>query len=497
MAALTSGALSGAGNPTAALGVHAMWGFSPGMDLIDHAEAGSSGEVLRILLAEPSDIRHVLVSISRRRRRSVVKAVEFYILERPTETLARHLLQLQVACDWELPIRQRSNVFLEIFGNALVQERTQNYIAEIGQDLVELACSNGGALQEMVDLSLLKFRERDALVDVFRSWSAQVPYDVATLRDHRLRSHFGVRYDHRANLVDWDYQSRVHESASIIHRKLYKDWRLSGIAFEFGDQIYDQPNRTLGSYTEGVVNKGKDKGMKKDIRGFWIDIVNSPYVSFGVDCERTSDFAEGLFEIQNKGTGTEQHRHHTVEVAVFNMLSYFWEIETGSPYTMAKAHDVFSGLGEDASDVLGSAASTAEGTDGVSIASEAAEDNKRREQALARAQSIVETFTDVRVSLMKGGLDMYLSKVQYQGAFDCVFLSATTAHYMENADFGRILAEGGRVVVETCKYLVPLSKQQEAGYSNRVLELAESRGLGSVGPRAERPDVFIFSSNPP
>lgn len=29
---------------------------------------------------------------------------------------------------------------------------------------------------------------------------------AATLRDHRLRAHFGVRYDHRANLVDWDYQ---------------------------------------------------------------------------------------------------------------------------------------------------------------------------------------------------------------------------------------------------------------------------------------------------
>lgn len=39
------------------------------------------------------------------------------------EVAARHLLLLQVAQDWELPMRQKANVFLEIFGNCLVQVR--------------------------------------------------------------------------------------------------------------------------------------------------------------------------------------------------------------------------------------------------------------------------------------------------------------------------------------------------------------------------------------
>jgi hypothetical protein len=47
-----------------------------------------------------------------------------------------------------------------------------------------------------------------------------------------------------------------------------------------------------------------------------------------------------------QGTGTEQHRHNFAEVAVYNMLSYLWEIETGTVYKMAKAHDIYSGLGE-------------------------------------------------------------------------------------------------------------------------------------------------------
>ncbi len=33
--------------------------------------------------------------------------------------------------------------------------------------------------------------------------------------------------------------------------------------------------------------------------------------------------------------------------AVYNLLSYLWEIETGSVYRMLKEHDIFSGLGTD------------------------------------------------------------------------------------------------------------------------------------------------------
>jgi hypothetical protein len=47
-----------------------------------------------------------------------------------------------------------------------------------------------------------------------------------------------------------------------------------------------------------------------------------------------------------QGTGTEQHRHHTVEVAVFNLFSILWEMEVGEPYNLTRKNDIFSGLGE-------------------------------------------------------------------------------------------------------------------------------------------------------
>lgn len=33
----------------------------------------------------------------------------------------------------------------------------------------------------------------------------------------------------------------------------------------FGDQIYSEANRTLMSYTQGVMKKGKEKGLKKEV----------------------------------------------------------------------------------------------------------------------------------------------------------------------------------------------------------------------------------------
>ena len=48
---------------------------------------------------------------------------QFYIFDKPVEVLARHLLLTSIAFEWELPVRQRSTLYLEVFGNCLVQVR--------------------------------------------------------------------------------------------------------------------------------------------------------------------------------------------------------------------------------------------------------------------------------------------------------------------------------------------------------------------------------------
>ncbi|KAJ0390870.1 hypothetical protein P43SY_010436 [Pythium insidiosum] len=333
------------------LGTVNMWGFSPAFDLLDRVEQVSQQEdtmPVNLLLIGPGDIRHALHTVARRRRTATkdgaLRPIHIYVYERSVETLARHLLLWAIAQDWDIPLRQRCNTFLEVFGNALVQERTASYIEEKSKELMELLHYERGWLADQVDLSHLKMKTRDELVDTFRSWSTKVHFDVVKLRDHRLRHYYEVRYDYRDNLIDWDYTMNLKkiENASVIHIRQFRQWRNTGIAFEFGDQVYSEPNRSMAAYTEA---RKKHHGSVL-CRGLWTDIVVGPYVSFGVDCEKTNKYAEQLFEIHNKGTGVEQNRHNTAEVAVYNVLSSLYEVETGERYQMRKAHDVYSGIGE-------------------------------------------------------------------------------------------------------------------------------------------------------
>ena len=109
-----------------------------------------------------------------------------------------------------------------------------------------------------------KHSAAEKLQKVFQTWNEKIPFDTVGLRDKRLRSLYKDRYDFRRNIIDWDYQEIVKPLSSIIHIKQYREWRQSGIAYEFGDQTYNKPNRTMSSYAEG-----KERGLSHLRRGFW------------------------------------------------------------------------------------------------------------------------------------------------------------------------------------------------------------------------------------
>jgi dynein assembly factor 3, axonemal len=270
------------------IGHHGLWGLSPAFDFVEaifsltspisvpapSSTEGDRGQQplqdeeqpINILLVHPGDIRHILYTVSRRKRHHSRRPIHFYLLEPTLEILARDLLLLEVSIDFEIPIRQRANIFLEIFGNCLVQERTARYIEQLGQKLISLAV-NSTATLELVDLSLLKYKDRDGLEVVFKSYSRKGPSsDMVNLRDHRLRGYYAERYDSRRALGDWDWQYTFRETAaSIVHITLYRDWREKGIAFEFGDQSYVEGNRTMLTFVEGTMKRGKDIGHHKEV----------------------------------------------------------------------------------------------------------------------------------------------------------------------------------------------------------------------------------------
>lgn len=102
---------------------------------------------------------------------------------------------------------------------------------------------------------------------------------------------------------------------------------MSGIAFEFGDATYSAPNRSMRSFAEGKMKFGRNRGESKELEGFWLDILVGPYAAYGFQCESIDEYAKELFYIANKGTGAEQHHHHVVEVALYNVLGLMFEME--------------------------------------------------------------------------------------------------------------------------------------------------------------------------
>ena len=71
-----------------------------------------------------------------------------------------------------------------------------------------------------------------------------------------------------------------------------------GIAYPVREATYPAPNRTLVGYARGTTKEFKDrdcadKGRTIDSRGYWGDIINSPYHCFGTAAEEPSLFKVG------------------------------------------------------------------------------------------------------------------------------------------------------------------------------------------------------------
>jgi hypothetical protein len=54
---------------------------------------------------------------------------------------------------------------------------------------------------------------------------------------------------------------------------------------------------------QGQICKGKDRGFKKEVRGYWLDIVVGPYAAIGVDCDKvTTNPPRPPYNVQYEGT---------------------------------------------------------------------------------------------------------------------------------------------------------------------------------------------------
>ncbi|KAG2424086.1 hypothetical protein HXX76_014762 [Chlamydomonas incerta] len=362
--------------------VHHFWGISPALDLGSLLPTGDGAadlpvdQPLRFLQVAPYDARHTLTTIARASRHPALASsqqpVSLVVWEDCPEGLARHVLLAAVLLDGGVPAKQRAELLLELHGNAVLRQRAAEYLDEKARQLEalfvglaagqppptgpEAECRGLAALAQMLDLSLLKFQEKDLIVEALQRWripaaapttaaaaAAVPPYDMVGAWDGRCRKVYGERYDFRRNMVDWDYHMRLQPAGtpgcdpaagSIIHFHHFRHWRLHGVAHELRDSAYNAANRSLLSTAYGRTKEfkdrsGKDVGRSVSAWGFWGDVLNSPYHCFGTACEE-----RGFYTITNK-----QFVRTAVDVAEHNIMALLHELRTGQRLALGEGQE--------------------------------------------------------------------------------------------------------------------------------------------------------------
>ncbi|KAI9136596.1 hypothetical protein BKA69DRAFT_1103220 [Paraphysoderma sedebokerense] len=315
------------------------WGFSRAIDFqdLDHIdgdqniynikdskasilELDSTIPPLDILLLGAGDPRHIITTISRAWRTQRNRKINFYVIEGQATILARIMLLLSIFLDkdCELSNQERVHMWLELYGNSLLREKTVQYLSKHIDELIRTVTDESGPLSSTLDLSALKHREKDDLEFTYKFWkSEKKPFDIEKLRDYRLRRLYTTRYDSRENLIDWDYHMKLKEKFSTLTKQEYLRWRQCGLAFEVRDSVYVKPNRTLAS-VDGL----KQDGLTVTKWGYFSDIVTGPFLAFGSDSED-----KDMLKKKN-----DMAVYTTQEICMHNLSSLLYEYQHHGTY---------------------------------------------------------------------------------------------------------------------------------------------------------------------
>jgi len=311
-----------------------------------------------------------------------------------------------------------------------------------------------------------------------------VEFDIVRLRDERLRMLYKERYDHRRNVLDWDYQWELVPIGSIVHKIHFREFRLEGLTFEVRDSSYSAPNRTMAAMCAG-----RQKGNSVMRRGFWGDVANGPYAATaGIQCAEK--------RLTNKRS--DSHIKSSCDIAYFNMLSWLSEIETGVPFTLKEediadfeyAGSVAGGglakgfLGGKAKEggALGALVEVEE-EEGVAVVDEAAAAEeaakaKRAEEAKA-AKTVAAKMANLapfKLKLLGGDWVDVQRKPRHQKAFEVMTISTHVAFIMGSTRLNNLLQPQATVMLETAKWLVEIRKQNRTEYAKKLLVIAKQLG---------------------
>ncbi|XP_054850733.1 dynein axonemal assembly factor 3 isoform X2 [Eublepharis macularius] len=420
----------------------------------EHLHMSQDGiPVLNILLVGSIDGRHVLKTMCQAHRWPRRK-INFYVLENNLETLGRHLLFLSLALEplEKMGLQEKSETFLELMGNTLLRSQTAAYLQEKSDLFIRYVtdpCFQEAHLPTL-DLSALKFKERDQLEAIFRFWKNPDPqaFQIEQLWDLRLRQYLGTRYDSRRGVCDWDLTMKLHEhGAKVINSREFFRWRNTGVAFEMREASYDIPNKTLASG-----HLLRHKGEPMSARGYWGDIATGPFITFGTETEETS-----LLKTIN-GLPSKSAQ----EISLHNLTALFHELSYRSRYDPPTASDKDGDKG------------SLQGPD---------------DPTTLDALNGPPSTEDIRVHFLPlNCLPQLHQKGRFQQLFNLIFFSCSMVHLLK-PELHRVSAPKATLLIELTNFLPDLRKEQVSEFSSRVGNLVKATGFVPV----ETPSKEAFS----
>ncbi|XP_005110757.2 dynein assembly factor 3, axonemal [Aplysia californica] len=473
------------------------WGFSPALDLQQTGLAEMSSKLicsipdeLHILIVGAGDFRHVLMTVARRYRHSK-KKLKFYVVESALELYARDILFTMIALEKQenMGLQDKTELFLELYGNALVREQSSQYVERMSHELIHMV-TDFDYLEEklpLFDLSALKYKERDFLEGIFKFWRNKEKqlFDISQCWDLRQRQLLGVRYDSKMNAFDWDYNmALIERGGSIVHLKQYKDWRSNGIAFQIREGTYDVPNRTVAS---GMVFK--HEGERYPRRGYWGDMVVSPYIPFGVETEEKS-----FFKKQNN-----MHTKTAEDVSEFNVTALFHELMMKEKYELPKVEEK-DGKVEDKSapqtatlEEITEENEEEEAEEKSEVNKSESEENEDKNESAVPEEKSHEwlPLEDVKVIFLPVACTADLvKKAKYKKLFNVVFFSNSMVHHLK-PEVSELFADKCSLILETALFMLQLKAEHVQEFVKKTTGLAEATGCKSLEACDDLQDSYI------
>ncbi|KAJ8399945.1 hypothetical protein AAFF_G00406750 [Aldrovandia affinis] len=444
-----------AGRTVEGAGCVTWWGFSPALDLLNAGSLKQHGK-LNILLVGSGDPRHILKTITGLKD---TDTLHVWVIENCMEVVARQLLLLSLALSPQhsMGLHEKTEVFLEVFGNSEIRSQTEQTLKQTASQLsLTVTDTLSTSANPCLDTTMLRFKDRDELDRIFKQWihppSSQ---PLSKLWDSRVRHHLGTRYDSRLGCFDWDLTMKLHQwGCAVIHKQQYVRWREKGVAFEMREGLYQTTNHSLLSTR--VFNH---RGDRVPIRGYWGDIVSSPYLSFGIETENKT-----LLQTNNG-----QHTKTAQDISYHNVQEMFQVLACRGHTPSISHQNTQEGQGQDPLANHRTSSPQPEAN------------QKSPENELLCLDGVNVTFLPV------DSLSKLPDKQRFSHLFSAIYCSASMAHHL-GPSLRQVAAPDAVLVVELAKYLLDLSKEQVKGFSEKVDDIAREAGFESSN--GERSDLY-------